>query len=163
DVVDAVEADAAVVALDDLADEAREATLAELVGRDALRAVHRRRRDDVEDVLRIDLAVADRDEELLHVLDGERLHQLASLWIVLEQLRKGHARLWELALEELAAETKRLLALLGAEVVANLRARARGDDEVEPVLVRLLVRARDDLDDVAVAKLVAERLELAVH
>ena len=39
---------------------------------------------------------------------------------------------------------------------------ARRADEVEPVLVRVLVRARQDLDDVAVPQLVAERLDLAV-
>ena len=35
-------------------------------------------------------------------------------------------------------------------------------DEVEPVLARLLVRRRHDLDDVAVSQLVAQRLELPV-
>src|SRR5262249_20596168 len=45
---------------------------------------------------------------------------------------------------------------------ADLRARARRPDEIEPVLARVLVRAREHVDDVAVAQLVAERLHLAV-
>src|SRR5205085_11503353 len=48
------------------------------------------------------------------------------------------------------------------EVVANLGAGAGRADEIEPVLARLLVGARQHLDDVAVPQLVAERLDLAV-
>ena len=46
--------------------------------------------------------------------------------------------------------------------VLDLVARARGDDEVEPVAARLVARRGDDLDDVAVAQPGAERHHLAV-
>ena len=54
------------------------------------------------------------------------------------------------------------VALLLAQQRADLRARARGLDELQPVLVRLLVRGGDDLDRVAVAELVAQRDDQAV-
>jgi len=87
-------------------------------------------------VLGVDLAVADADEELLLAADLDGLEDLLELAVVLEELVERHAPLVELALEELAPETERLVALLEAEKVPDLRAGARGADEVEPVLVR---------------------------
>src|SRR4051812_4747922 len=100
--------------------------LAQLLRRDALRAIHRRRRDDLEDILGIDLAVADADEELVQVADAQRLEDLAELGLVLEQLRERHAALLEFALEELASELERLVALLLAQEIPDLGARPRG-------------------------------------
>src|SRR5215212_6838214 len=48
------------------------------------------------------------------------------------------------------------------DVVLDLVARSRGDDEIEPVSTGLMARRRQDLDDVAVAQTGAERHHLAV-
>ncbi len=86
----------------------------------------------------------------------------AHLGLVLEELARADARLVELALEELLARGGGSCRAARAQEVADLGARARRPDEIEPVLAGLLVGARQDLDHVAVPELVAERLDLAV-
>ena len=113
DVVDPVDADAALVALDDLAHEALDPALAELLGRLALVRVLVGRGDDLDVVLGVELAVADRDEELLLVLDLELVEDAAHLPLVLEELGRADPRLVELPLEELLAEALALVPLLG--------------------------------------------------
>ena len=68
-----------------------------------------------------------------------------------------------LVLDELEALLDVLLALLLLEPRADLAARLRRGDDVEPVAARAVVRlVGDDGDDVAVLELVLERHELAV-
>src|SRR6266568_762833 len=93
---------------------------------------------------------------------AELAHRLIDL-AVAGDLVPAHAPLAQLALEELLAQAAGALALLGAQQVPDLRLGARGDDELQPVLVGLLVRAGDDLDGVAVPELVAERHDDPVH
>ena len=56
-----------------------------------------------------------------------------------------------------------LHALAGVDDVLDLVARARGLDERQPVLARLVAGLRHDLDDVAVAQRGAQRHDAAVH
>ena len=76
----------------------------------------------------VDLAVADADEELVVARDLERLERpCARSSVVLQELGERDAALVQLPLEELAPELERLVALLGAEEVADLALRAPGD------------------------------------
>ncbi len=161
-VVDPVDPDRPLVALDDLAHEPREAPLAQRLRRPALPALLVGRGHDGDHVLGVDLPVADRHEHLLEVLHLQLLEDALHLGVALQELRRADPHLAELALEELLAEALALVALLGAKVRADLGPRARRADEVEPVLVRMLVRARQHLDDVPVPQLVPEGLHLAV-
>ena len=56
-----------------------------------------------------------------------------------------------------------LMPLAGVDDVLDLVARARGLDEGQPVLARLVAGLRHDLDDVAVAQRGAQRHDAAVH
>src|SRR5207253_1270750 len=150
------------VPLDDLSHQPREAALADRLRRQAILALLVGRRDQLHDLLGIDLAVADPDEELLDVRNLDVLVDPPDLGFVLEELAGADSGVAERPLEELLAEAAALVALVLAEVVANLGAGAGRADEIEPVLARLLVGARQHLDDVAVPQLVAERLDLAV-
>ena len=68
----------------------------------------------------------------------------------------------EVALEDLAPDRHRALALLALDVGPDARLGARRLHQLEPVLRRRLVRGGDDLDRVAALQLVAQRHELAV-
>ena len=67
-----------------------------------------------------------------------------------------------LLLEQLAPELEAALLLLGVDVVLDLVARPRGDDEVQPVAARMMPGRGDNLHDVAVAEARAQRHHLAV-
>ena len=56
-----------------------------------------------------------------------------------------------------------MLALFGAKVGADSRACAARDDELEPILARVVTLAGDDFDDVAVLELVPQRHDGPVH
>ena len=81
--------------------------------------------------------------------DGE-LRELGALeqraWIETEAAR--------LFVEEPPPEVDAARPLLGLQDVLDLAARSRVDDERQPVAARLVARLRDDLDDVAVLRLV---------
>src|SRR5437764_15341872 len=80
----------------------------------------------------------------------------------LHRLAEGEIEAAELALEQVAADLQAALALLLLDELPDLRLRARGLDEAEPVLVRPYVRVGEDFDGVAVLQLVAQRHHLAV-
>ena len=69
----------------------------------------------------------------------------------------------QLALEVLAADLEGLELLRGVEIVADPGLRLVGDGEGQPVAARLVAGGGEDLDDVAVLELVAQRHHLAVH
>ena len=113
----------------------------------------------LEHLLRGDLAVADLDDQLV---DGHALELGGRHLELLLGARERGVVLAQRLVEQVGAERDGLVALLGAQQVPDLGARLRRLDELEPVLVRLLVRVRDDLDRVAVAELVAQRDDHAV-
>ena len=68
----------------------------------------------------------------------------------------------EVALEQLGPDLEAAAALLDLDPVADALLRARGRDDLQPVLARGLAGRGDDLDRVAALQLVLERDELAV-
>ena len=82
--------------------------------------------------------------------------------VLVVDLAHRHLELARLALQQLAADLNRALALVLVEPVLDLVARARALDEGEPVAAGLVVLLRDDFDDVAGAQLGAQRHHAAV-
>ena len=76
---------------------------------------------------------------------------------ILEECAQLEAQSARLLLEELSPHLDRGRPLLLRDDQPDLAARLRGDNEVEPVTTRLVAGCRQDLDDIRVLNLVAER------
>src|SRR5581483_7000785 len=103
-VVDAVQANAALVFSSDAANDRGELAFFDLGGRLRDRAILALRRGDIDDVLRRDLSVADRDEQLLLRAHLERLEELSKLVLVLEELVQRDPGLVQIALQQFSPE-----------------------------------------------------------
>src|SRR6185369_8669469 len=120
------------------------------------------RNDLREHLLARELPVADLGEHDVFVVPPE-LFQHALEGAVLPQRVQLEVVPPEVALEDLAADGDRALALLRLHVGADAGAGARRLCDLEPVLRRLLRRRRDDLDRVAALELVAKRHDATIY
>ena len=119
--------------------------------------------DLVDDDLRRDLRAAERDVEVVGLLEAELADDVGQQRRAGQLLRR-QARLVEVLLQQLAAGVLGVLARLGLEPGLDLVAGARGLDQRQPVARRAaLALGREDLDDVARLQLVVQRDDLAVH
>ena len=119
------------------------------------------RHDLAEHQARGQLAVSHRRQQFVGsaaaVLLGDLDHPVA-----LEELFSVQPEAPRFLLEDAASELDAAGLLRCLDEVADLVPRAGGDDETEPVAARVVVRLRDDFDDVAVFQLRTERHHLAV-
>src|SRR5438067_10173827 len=119
------------------------------------------RQEPLQDARGRELAVPDR----AHQIFGARVSVLVGDLLEvggLHHLGEGEVEAAELALQQIASDLQRSLALLLLDEAADLRLRPAGLHEREPVLVGPDVLAREDLHRIAVLQLVAQRHDLAV-
>src|SRR5262249_8757096 len=114
-----------------------------------------------EHLLRLQLAVSDGRVELVGLLRAELVERRGELGAVDDRL-EIEVVAPRFLLEQLPSELRRAHLLFTPDPVLDLVSRVRSDDEVQPVAARTVAVLRDDLDDVAVFELAAERHHLAV-
>ena len=118
--------------------------------------------DLVDDDLRRDLRAAERDVEVVGLLEAELADDVGQQRRA-GQLLRGQPGLVEVLLQQLAAGVLGVVARLGLEPGLDLVARAGRLDQREPVARRAaLALGGEDLDDVAGLQLVVQRDDLAV-
>ena len=123
-----------------------------------LEALH----DLVDDDLRRDLRAAERDVEVVGLLEAELADDVGQQRRAGQLLRR-QAGLVEVLLQQLAAGVLGVLARLGLEPGLDLVAGAGRLDQRQPVARRAaLALGGEDLDDVARLQLVVQRHDLAV-
>ena len=115
-----------------------------------------------KDTAHRDAAIADGSQHIVLGGDIELLGNRVEPFIC-EELAWRIAETFRLFLKHLETVLNVLLALLFLEPRADLAARFRGSDDVQPVAARPVVcLVRDDRDDIAILQLILERHHFAV-